>query len=89
MGKFELEIVYCVPCGHHGVATWLVGEFFKEYGSEAAIKVTPADNGRLEVYINGEKIFDRKEEGNIFPDLSHVKSLKNIINAKKQTLPVN
>ena len=40
-----------------------------------ALKLTPEARGRLEVYLDGEKIFDRKEDGG-FPDLSKVTELK-------------
>ena len=43
--------------------------------------MTPSDRGRLEVYLDGEKIFDRKEEGE-FPDLSRVNELKMVIAEK-------
>ena len=43
--------------------------------------MTPSDRGRLEVYLDGEKIFDRKEDGK-FPDLSRVNELKMIIAEK-------
>ena len=42
---------------------------------DIAIKLTPDGKGRLEVYLDGEKIFDRKEDGG-FPDLSKVNELK-------------
>ena len=51
-------------------------EFFRsDAPGDVAIKVTPSDKGRLEVYLDGEKIFDRKEAG-AFPDLSKVNELK-------------
>lgn len=37
--------------------------------------MTPSDRGRLEVYQDGDKIFDRKEAG-AFPDLGKVNELK-------------
>ena len=43
--------------------------------------MTPNGKGRLEVYLDGEKIFDRKEAGG-FPDLSKVNELKMIIAEK-------
>ena len=43
--------------------------------------MTPSDRGRLEVYLDGEKIFDRKEEGK-YPDLSRVNELKMVIAEK-------
>ena len=59
---------------------------FRAYGPDAAISLTPGSNGRFEVYLDGEKIFDRKEEGNIYPDLSRVRQLKEVIKAKLDSL---
>jgi hypothetical protein len=39
------------------------------------------------VYLDGEKIFDRKEEGNIYPDLGRVRKLKEVIKAKLEAVP--
>ena len=43
--------------------------------------MTPSDKGRLEVYLDGDKIFDRKEAG-AFPDLGKVNELKMAIAEK-------
>ena len=48
---------------------------------DVALKLTPDGRGRLEVYVDGEKIFDRKEDGG-FPDLSKVTELKMTIAEK-------
>ena len=57
-------------------------EFFRsDAPGDVAIKITPSDKGRLEVYLDGEKIFDRKEAG-AFPDLSKVNELKMVITEK-------
>ena len=54
----------------------MANEFFKsDAPGDVAITMTPSDKGRLEVFLDGEKIFDRKEAG-AFPDLSKVKELK-------------
>ena len=45
------------------------------------MKLTPDGKGRLEVYLDGEKIFDRKEDGG-FPDLAKVNELKMTIAEK-------
>lgn len=51
-------------------------EFYRsDAPGDVAIKMTPSDKGRLEVYLDGTKIFDRKEAG-AFPDLSKVNELK-------------
>ena len=48
---------------------------------DIAIKLTPADRGRLEVYLDGQRIFDRKEDGG-YPDLTRVNELKWVIAEK-------
>ena len=48
---------------------------------DVALKLTPDGRGRLEVYLDGEKIFDRKEDGG-FPNLSKVNELKMAIAEK-------
>jgi len=50
------------------------------------ISLTPGANGRLEVYLDGEKIFDRKEEEGKYPDLARVRELKQVIKAKLDSL---
>jgi predicted Rdx family selenoprotein len=64
----------------------VANEFFRAYGGDAAVSLTPGSNGRFEVYLDGEKIFDRKEEGNIYPDLSRVRKMKEVIKAKLDSL---
>ncbi len=64
----------------------MANEFFRAYGGDVAISLTPGANGRFEVYLDGEKIFDRKEEGNIYPDLGRVRQLKQVIKAKLDSL---
>ncbi len=57
-------------------------EFFRsDAPGDVAIKMTPSGKGRLEVYLDGDKIFDRKDAG-AFPDLSKVNELKMIISEK-------
>ena len=33
----------------------------------------------MEVFMDGEKIFDKKAEGNAYPDLSRVRKMKEVI----------
>ena len=44
--------------------------------------MTPNGQGRLEVYLDGEKIFDRKEDDGGFPNLPRVSQLKMVIAEK-------
>lgn len=64
----------------------MANEFFRAFGPDVGISLTPGANGRFEVYLDGEKIWDKKEEGNIYPDLSIVRKLKGVIKAKLDSL---
>ena len=64
----------------------MANEFFRTFGPDIAISLTPGANGRFEVYLDGDKIFDRKEEGNIYPDLTVVRKLRGVIKAKLDSL---
>ena len=57
-------------------------EFFRAFGKDAGISLTPGANGRFEVYLDGEKIFDRKEEDGKYPDLPRVRELRAVIQEK-------
>ena len=60
----------------------MANEFFRSAApGDVAIKMPPTDKGRLEVYLDGDKIFDRKEAG-AFPDLGMVNDLKMVIAEK-------
>ena len=55
-------------------------EFFAEAGNSIAITLTPGDGGVLQVLADGEKIFDKADEGH--PDLTRVKEMRAAIKAK-------
>jgi predicted Rdx family selenoprotein len=54
-------------------------EFFAEGGSDVAIMLTPGESGILQVHVDGEKIFDKKDEGNKHADLPRVKEMRAVI----------
>ena len=62
-------------------------EFFRHFGKDAGISLTPGANGRFEVYRDGDKIFDRKEEDGKYPDLSRVRELRAVIQEKLDSVP--
>jgi predicted Rdx family selenoprotein len=65
----------------------VANEFFSTFGGDAAVSLTPGANGRFEVYMDGEKIWDKKEAGNVYPDLSLVRKMKQVIQAKLDAMP--
>jgi predicted Rdx family selenoprotein len=64
----------------------VANEFFRAFGPDVGISLTPGANGRFEVYLDGEKIWDRKEAGNVYPDLTIVRKLKTVIKEKLDSL---
>jgi hypothetical protein len=53
----------------------MANEFFRAYGPDVAVTISPRGQGIMEVFLDGEKIFDRKAEG-IYPDLARVRKMK-------------
>ena len=60
----------------------MANEFFRAYGGDASITISPRGQGIMEVFVDGEKIFDKKAEGNIYPDLGRVRKMKEAISTK-------
>jgi predicted Rdx family selenoprotein len=48
---------------------------------ETAITLTPAEKGRFEVYLDGKKVYDRKEEGAVdfLPALKEIHKIRETI----------
>jgi len=64
----------------------MASEFFAEGGKEVAIKLTPGVAGILQVYVDGDKIFDKKEEDGKFPDLPRVKQMRAVVKDRLEAL---
>lgn len=57
-------------------------EFFAEGGKDVSISITPGTAGILQVFVDGEKIFDKAEEGGQTPHLNRVKEMRAFIKDK-------
>ncbi len=64
----------------------MANEFFRTYGPDAAITISPRGQGIMEVFVDGEKIFDKKAEGNVYPDLARVRKMKEVITERITSL---
>ncbi len=60
-------------------------EFYAVGGGDVATTITPGVAGILQVFVDGDKIYDKKEEGNQTPHLNRVKELKAIIKDRLST----
>ncbi len=61
-------------------------EFFRAYGTDVAVTISPRGQGIIEVFLDGEKIFDKKAEGNDIPNLTRVRKMMEVISAKLASL---
>jgi hypothetical protein len=60
----------------------MANEFYQKFGRDVAVTMSPRGQSILEVYVDGERIFDRLGEGRILPDLSRVRKMQGIIEEK-------
>ena len=51
-------------------------EIWHEFGEAAPVTMIPVGGGRLEVYADGEVLFDRKAEGGTYPEMKRVREIK-------------
>jgi predicted Rdx family selenoprotein len=56
---------------------------------ETAITLTPSDSGRFEVYLDGKKLYDRKEQGAVdfLPALREIHKIRDSIKEKFAAFP--
>jgi predicted Rdx family selenoprotein len=66
----------------------VANEFFSTFGNDVAVSLTPGANSRFEIYLDGEKIYDRmQEEGKPMPDLIKLRQLKKAVQTKLDSIP--
>ncbi|CAI8007997.1 hypothetical protein GBAR_LOCUS5534 [Geodia barretti] len=64
----------------------MVNEFVDAGGNKVSISVKPGVSGVLQVYVDGDKIYDKAEEGNETPHLNRVKELKAIVKDRLESV---
>lgn len=59
----DVEIHYCVPCGHLSRAQELQTALLEEYGRDLdGVRLKTGEGGVFTVSVDGEQIFDKDEE---------------------------
>ncbi len=66
----------------------MVNEFVSVGGSDVSIELKPGVGGVLQVFVDGDKIYDKAEEGGQTPHLNRVKELKAIVQSRLEALAV-
>lgn len=88
-GKVDVEILYCVPSGHLGLATWMASEFYAEGGNQVGLTLTPGTLGVLQVYVNGQQMYDKQAEQEQFPTLPRLQQLRHVVREKLSNVSGN
>jgi selenoprotein W-related protein len=60
----EVEIEYCVPCGHLDRAIDVQRMLLSELGNRlAGVRLRPGTGGVFQVRVNGELVLDAQQDG--------------------------
>ncbi len=69
------------------MAIWMATEFFAEGDRDMALTLTPSTYDVLQVYVDGEKIYDKQAEQNQFPTLLRVQQMREVVRARLASAP--
>lgn len=59
----EVEIEYCVPCGHRDNAQEVQTAVLEEFGQEVdRVALKTGDSGVFKVRVDGDLVFDKSED---------------------------
>ena len=64
----------------------MANEFFRHFGPDAAVTISPRGQSIMEVFVDGERIYDKLGEGNVFPDLKRVRVMLAFVREKLASL---
>ena len=69
------------------MAAWTAAELFNTFAGDVGVSLTPVGKGRFEVYVDGEKVYDKKERGASGIDMEAITEVKGHIYEKLDALP--
>jgi len=71
----EVEIRYCPKCRWLLRSAWMAQELLATFEAEiGALTLRPAGTGVFEIYVNGERVWSRSENGG-FPEIAELKQI--------------
>lgn len=75
MSTPRVEITFCSQCNFLLRAGWMAQELLSTFGRDLAeVALKPGEGGVFEVWLDGELLFSRKEQGR-FPESKELKQL--------------
>ena len=60
----------------------MANELFAEAGKDIAITITPGVSGIFQLFLDGEKVYDKAEEDGAYPTLPRVKQMRAVLREK-------
>lgn len=71
----RVEIHYCPACRWVARAAWMAQELLTTFGDQLGeVALVPAASGVFEIWLDGERLHSRREEGG-FPETKPIKQL--------------
>ncbi|MFB6186055.1 MAG: SelT/SelW/SelH family protein [Halobacteriaceae archaeon] len=68
----DVEIKYCVPCGHLERAEEVQHELLDEFGRELdGVRLNTGENGVFKIWVDDELVYDKSTDGGF--DLESIK----------------
>ena len=66
MAAPDVEIQYCVPCGHLTRAMDIQKSLLEHFGQRVAgVRLKTGDGGTFKIWVNGDEIYDKSQEFNL------------------------
>ena len=78
----DVEIEYCVPCGHLERAIDTQRVILSEFGQKLrSVALVTGDKGVFKIRVDGEQIFDKKS-GDAYDEAAILAAIKERVNVK-------
>ena len=68
------------------MAAWTAVELNNAFSGDVGISMTPVGGGRLEVYVDGDLVYNNKERGLVGIGLNEINELKMVIRERLETV---
>ena len=76
MSETDIEVEYCVPCGHLERAIDTQRVILSEFGQKLrSVALVTGDRGVFKIRVNGEQIFDKKS-GDTYDEAAILAAIK-------------
>jgi selenoprotein W-related protein len=73
MSTTDIEIQYCVPCGHLNRAIDIQKSLLEHFGQKiAGVRLKTGDSGIFEIRVNGDRIYEKADSFDLNTVISRI-----------------